>query len=142
MEAVGPPSTAGRRLLPLSALRQNVSGSTRRGLKALSLVHCLRVAPGSPATRFDCWSLHAERRQHKGPCISQLMYNVMVYCGNKDGCDFMEDYYGCKENLAFFYISGTTCFVVSAQYQGHFNFFIWRELVLTLFLVIHYKSLF
>lgn len=66
-----PPSTAGRRLPPLRALRQNVPGSTRRGLKALSPVHRLHVAPGSLATRLDRWSLHAERGEHKGSCVSQ-----------------------------------------------------------------------
>lgn len=54
----GTPSTAGRRLppLPVRALRQNAPGSTRRGLKALSLVRCLQAAQGFLATRFDCWS--------------------------------------------------------------------------------------
>ena len=59
----GTPSTAGRRLPPLRALRQNAPGSTRRGLKALSLVHCLQVASGFLATRFD--SLHAERSKQQ-----------------------------------------------------------------------------
>lgn len=79
----GTPSTAGRRLPPLRALRQNATGSTRRGLKALSLVHCLQVAPGFLATRFDYWSLHAERRKHKGACITQLMYNIMARWGKQ-----------------------------------------------------------
>ena len=52
----GTPSTAGRRLPPLRALRQNAPGARRDwgGLKALSPVHCLRVAPGFLATRSDC----------------------------------------------------------------------------------------
>lgn len=70
MEAAGPPSAAGRRLPPLRALRQNAPGPTRWGLKALSLVHCLQVASGFLATRFDCWSLHAERRKHKSTLYS------------------------------------------------------------------------
>lgn len=82
-EVVGPPPQLGRRLPPLRALRQNAPGSTRRGLKALSLVHCLQVALGFLATRFDCWSLHAERREHKGACIPQLMYNIMARCGKQ-----------------------------------------------------------
>lgn len=61
----GTPSTAGRRLPPLRALSQNTPGPTGRGLQALSLVHCLQVAPGSLATRFDCWGLHAERRKQR-----------------------------------------------------------------------------
>lgn len=63
-----PPSllspTAGRRLPPLRALRQNVPSSTRQRLKALSPVHRLQVASGSLATRLDSWSLHAERGKH------------------------------------------------------------------------------
>lgn len=46
-------------------------GSTRQRLKALSPVHRLQAAPGSQATRLDCWSLHAERGKHKDSCISQ-----------------------------------------------------------------------
>lgn len=64
------------------------------GLQALSLVHCLQVAPGSLATRFDCWGLHAQRRKHKGACIPQLMYNIMARCGNKDG-------WGCEVPFDF-----------------------------------------
>lgn len=59
----GTPSAAGRRLPPLRALRQNASGSTRRGLKALSLVRCLQVAPGFLATRLPaCREEKAQRR--------------------------------------------------------------------------------
>lgn len=58
------PPTAGRRLPPLRALRQNVPGATRQRLKALSPVHRLQVASGSLATRLDSWSLHAERGKH------------------------------------------------------------------------------
>ncbi|CAB1419535.1 unnamed protein product [Pleuronectes platessa] len=81
----GTPSEAGRRLPPLRALRQNAMGSTRRGLKALSVVHCLRVALGFQATRFDCWSLRAERRKHKGACIPQLMCNMVARLEGQEG---------------------------------------------------------
>lgn len=70
------PSTAGRRLPPLRALRQNVPGSTRQRLKALSPVHRPQVAPGSLATRLDRWSLHAERGKHKDSCVSQLTCSI------------------------------------------------------------------
>lgn len=49
--------------LPLSrALRQKASSSASRGLKSLSLPHCLQGAPRFLATRSECWGLHAERR--------------------------------------------------------------------------------
>lgn len=51
-------------------------GSTGRGLKALSPVHRLRVAPGSLATRLERWSLHAERGEHKGSCVPQLTGSI------------------------------------------------------------------
>lgn len=68
---------------PLRALRQNAVGTTRRGLKALSLVHCLQVGSGFLATRFNCWSLRAEGRRHKGACFPQLMCNIVACCGKQ-----------------------------------------------------------
>lgn len=51
----GTPSTAGRRLPPIESTEAECSGARQDGgLKALSLVHCLRVAPGFLATRSDC----------------------------------------------------------------------------------------
>ena len=61
MEVVGTPPALPPQLggdpPPLRPLRQNVAGSTRQRLKALSPVHRLPAAPRSPATRLGCWSL-------------------------------------------------------------------------------------
>lgn len=46
------------------------------GLKALSPVHRLQVAPGSLATRLDGRSLHAGPGKHKDSCIPQLTRSI------------------------------------------------------------------